>query len=142
MKLNYVAILAGLVTYCVLIAIHNWVIYGETASSLRALFDERTIWNLYIQPLYTVMNAVAPGYIAGRIAKQHGLVHAGIVALLGAFLAPLITNLYSGVNSYALGVYWGITTNGVLCTFSGLVGEYHADRIKRRVNASPDEDKR
>ena len=142
MKLNYIAILAGLIMYCLLIVIHHWIMFGETAGSLRALFDEITVWHLYIQPLYINVSAIAPGFIAGRMAKQHGLIHAGIVALLGAFLAPLITNLYSGVNSYALGVYWGITTNGVLCTFSGLVGEYHADRIKRRVNASPDEDKR
>ena len=135
MRVNYVAILAGLGTYCVLIVIHHWMTFGGT-SFLRALFDEITVWDLYIQPLYIVVNAVAPGYIAGRISKQHGLVHAGIVALLGAFLAPLITKLYSGVDSYALGVYWGFTSHGVLCTFSGLVGEYHAGRIKRRVNAS------
>ncbi len=140
MMLNYVAILAGLGTYCVLIVIHHWVTFGGT-SFFRALFDEITLWDLYIQPLYLVVNAVALGYIAGRMAKQQGLVHAGIIALLGAFLAPLITKLYSG-GIYALDVYWGLTNHGVLCMFSGLVGEYHAGRIKTHVNASRNMDNR
>jgi len=141
MKLNYVAILAGLSTYCVLIVIHHWMTFGGP-SFLLALFDEITIWDLYIQPLYSVVSAIAPGYVAGRIAKQHGLVHAGIVALLCALLTPLITKLYSGGGNYALEVYWVIITSGVLCTFSGLVGEYHAGRIIKRVNASANVDDR
>lgn len=141
MKINYVAILAGLGTYCVLTVIHHWMTFGGS-SFLRALFDEITVWDLYIQPLYSIVNAVAPGYVAGRIAKQHGLVHAGIVALFGALLTPLITKLYSGGGNYALEVYWVIITSGVLCTFSGLVGEYHAGRIKERATVSRNVDDR
>lgn len=127
MKPNFTAILVGTAVYLLLIVIHHWVLFSGIRS---ALFDSPSAWD-YISPLYVAVNAVVPGYVAGRVAKQSGLIHAGIVAILGAIIAPFVTDLYIGSNSHWMAIYWGLTQYGVLCTVSGLLGEYHAQ--KRRV---------
>lgn len=125
MKLNLVAILIGTALYLLLALLQQWMVFVDADLPIHGMFDELSN-RVYVVQLYIVFNAVLPGYVTGRIAKNRVLLHAGIVAIAGASLAPVVTDLYIGSNNYWLALFWGLMEYGVICTLSGLLGGRHA----------------
>ena len=119
MRINYIAIALGFVATLTLMSLQYWFYVEAPIEAVRE--PVRPMWLKYGAPIYIAIQAILPGVIAGYIAKENGLFHAGIAAVLGALVVPIIYSDFTG--GYWNGVFVYVFDIGVFITISGLLGE-------------------
>lgn len=128
--MRWKAIAIGLGGYVALYSGHAFLMTG------LANYDEALVsasWAVVLNDLLGLVTWLLPGYFAGRVAKQRGLLHGAVVGAIGTLCVSAgVFAAFGGIgNSGALGsfavVFWTLKS-AILCSLAAGVGELHVQK--------------
>lgn len=126
-NLNLKAVIYGVLTFVGLYFI-NILVLQLLGSATSAMAAGRTNYvYAFLGQLMGVAILLVPGFLAGRIANEHGFTHGAVTGAIGTLLtalAALIVALFrsKGIPISGTLFFW-LIMNGMLCGFGGMAGE-------------------
>ena len=130
MKVNSKAILWGVGIFVLGYACQNFIYPAPGIYQVYSSSWEHSDWTEFLHSLIPLFISIVPGYVAGRIANNHGILHGVIVGVLGSTVSVVIVSSVNGeqwvVSTIISNVFHGAYWYGILNAAGGGVGELHA----------------